>query len=187
MPPTDHDLISATGSRASAAFEELVRRWQTRLVRVLARLGPVTPVDDLCQEVWLKVYVARRRYRPVGAFSTWLYRIALNTARDDFRRRTGVEPRQIEVGCEASSDGPETIAIRREDEERVQQAISRLSDKVREAVVLKHFGELTFAEVADVLGVPLSTVKSRVELGLDELQTLLRPTVKPAQERHHEL
>src|SRR5438105_11412291 len=76
------------------AFEALVARWQEPVARVLARLtGRSEAVPDLCQEVFLRIYHARPRYRENGAFSAWLYRIALNVARDAARRqRTHVHP-----------------------------------------------------------------------------------------------
>src|SRR5436190_18269759 len=87
MGHDDPDLIQRWQRGDAPAFEALVRRWQTPVARFLARLvGRPDLVQDLCQEVFLRVHLARGRYRTDGAFSTWLYRIALNVARDALRR-----------------------------------------------------------------------------------------------------
>lgn len=174
MPPTDHELMHLCGHGMPQAFDELVRRWQQRLARILGRLTGHPRVEDLCQEVFIKVYLARHRYRPTGEFSTWLYRIAVNVARDDARRQrrwARLPPEPVDA---TSFPSAEVAAVRREEDEAVRIVVWTLPDKLREAIVLKHFGELTFAETADVLGLPVSTVKSRVELALIELRKRLQ-------------
>src|SRR5437588_1644452 len=84
----DAELMRRWQRGDAAAFEVLVRRWQQPVARFLARLAPGAGlVPDLCQEVFLRLYLAGPGYRETGAFSTWLYRIALNVARDAGRRR----------------------------------------------------------------------------------------------------
>jgi RNA polymerase sigma-70 factor (ECF subfamily) len=84
----DPHLIHRWQQGDAAAFEALVRRWQQPIGRFLFRLvGRAELANDLCQEVFMRVYLAAPRYRPSGAFSTWLYRIALNVAHDAARRR----------------------------------------------------------------------------------------------------
>src|SRR5438552_2713258 len=83
----DAHLIQRWQQGDAAAFEALVRHWQQPVARFLFRLvGRQEPIHDLCQEVFLRVYLAGPRYRPSAAFSTWLYRIALNVTRDAARR-----------------------------------------------------------------------------------------------------
>src|SRR5689334_13499546 len=87
MGHEDADLIRRSCRGEAAAFEALVRRWQQPVARFLTRLvGRDDLVQDLCQEVFLRVYLAAPRYREAGAFAPWLYRIALNVARDAGRR-----------------------------------------------------------------------------------------------------
>lgn len=82
MNTSDHELMRRCRDGDMAAFEELVRRWEGPVARILARLGqPSSEAEDLAQEVFLRVLDARGRYRACGAFSTWLYRITLNVAR----------------------------------------------------------------------------------------------------------
>lgn len=170
---SDHELMLRTAQGDHRAFGWLVARWQPRLTHVLGRLAGAVGTDDLCQEVWLKVHSARARYQPTGAFSTWLYRIALNVVRDHARRRRGWLAWDDWFQPAAPELPPDDAAAEAEEHAAVRTAVAQLPDKLREAIVLKHFGELTFAEVAQVLGVPLSTVKSRVEAGLLELRRQL--------------
>src|SRR4051812_38931265 len=88
MGPQDAEIVERWLGGDPRGFEALVRRWQAPVARLLGRLvGRGGPVPDLCQEVFLRVYRARDRYRENGAFAVWLYRIAVNVARDAGRRR----------------------------------------------------------------------------------------------------
>src|SRR5215475_15466747 len=88
MNPDDAELMRRWQEGDVSAFEAVVRRWQQPVGRILARLvGRTELVQDLCQEVFLKVYHSGPRYRETGAFATWIYRITLNVARDAGRRR----------------------------------------------------------------------------------------------------
>src|SRR5690349_6670456 len=87
MEPSEAELMRRWQDGDTASFEEIVRRWQGRVGRLLARLAGPSAAPDLCQEVFLRLYGARARYREEGAFATWVYRIALNVARDAGRRR----------------------------------------------------------------------------------------------------
>jgi RNA polymerase sigma-70 factor (ECF subfamily) len=174
MSEADHELMRRLGEGRTEALEELLRRWEGPVARVLGKLAG-REVEDLSQEVFLRVVGARERYRPRGAFSTWLYRIVLNVARDAARRRRlrvwlSLENHEVVSNGSAPAEG----AQRRELAEQVRRALEALPARLREPLVMKHFGELTFAEVAAVLGVPASTVKSRVQAGLERLRGELR-------------
>lgn len=182
MTESDHRLMQLCAEGDTAAFQRLVQRWQPRIARLLDRLntartrrGPIgVDVEDLAQEVFLKVLKASRRYRDTNEFSTWLYRIAINVARDAGRRQrtrwnlwrsTPPPVRQVE--------SPVDAACRQELRQHVAEVLSNLPEKYREPVVLRHFGQLTFAQVAEVLGLPESTVKSRIQTGLLKVRTEL--------------
>ena len=91
MSTSDHELMHRCGQGDAAAFEMLVRRWEGRIENVLRRLvTSPTDAEDLKQETFVRVLLASRRYKANGAFSTWLYRIALNLARDVARRQRPV-------------------------------------------------------------------------------------------------
>ncbi len=160
----------------AGAFEELVHRWQGPVARLVGHfLGPTADVDDLCQEVFLRVLRNCERYEESHAFSTWVYRIALNVARDT-RRHERRRPREPLAAHDvpAMAASPEQNIERGETSEAVAAAIATLPEALREILVLKHFGKLTFAEVAATTGVPLGTVKSRMQSALNQLRGELR-------------
>ena len=174
MSESDHELMRRVRRGDTSAFEELVRRWQRPVCRVLARYaGRNGEVEDLTQEVFLRVYGARDRYRARGAFSTWLFRIVLNVARSAKRR----ERRQWQ-SLEEEPPGPKSAAVdvagRQEQSRAVEEAIAALPPRLHDVLVLRQFGELTFAEVARITGLPAGTVKSRVRAALDRLRVELK-------------
>jgi RNA polymerase sigma-70 factor (ECF subfamily) len=168
------DLDWRNGS--PAAFELLVRRWQQPVARFLFHLiGREESVADLCQEVFLRVYEHRWRYRETGAFSGWLYRIALNVARDALRRRGkkplalgDVEPTAIELSPAAACEQAERGRI-------VAQTVADLPEPLRVVLILRHYEEMSFEEIARLLGKPASTIKSRFSAALQRLRERLRP------------
>ena len=169
-PLSDHDLMCRCRQGDAEAFCALFARWRPRLGRLLGRwTNRSTDTEDLCQEVFLRVFRARQGYRPDAAFSTWLYRIALNVVRDDSRRRrVSWQPLDDETSPAAAVEPSESS--RREVERVVTAALAALDEPLREVLLLKQYGELTFAEVAAVTGLPASTVKSRVWLALEKLR-----------------
>jgi RNA polymerase sigma-70 factor (ECF subfamily) len=188
MTESDHELMRRCRDGDATAFDRLVARWHGPLLRILGRLAGRPGImgmaggadmDDLAQEVFLRVLRHRDRYRERGAFSTWLYRIALNVTRDAARRRR----RRQALGRLFHWTGPnsrpgqpgEPARIIEQDELRrhIAEALDGLPRKLREPLVLRHFGGLTLAEVAVVTGAAPSTVRSRIETGLLRLRTEL--------------
>ena len=163
-----------------AAFEELVRRWESRVAGILGRLtanGVVPPpadVDDMSQEVFLRVLNACGRYRDHYQFSTWLYQIVLNVARDSARRQRRRQKTLHDQRPPQQSTPPVESAARKELQREISTALSALPSQTREPLVLRHYGGLTFAEVAEVLGLPVGTVKSRVQSALLKLRAELK-------------
>jgi RNA polymerase sigma-70 factor (ECF subfamily) len=172
MDGSDHELMRRCAQGDWSAFEALVRRWEGPVARVVSRLARDADVEDLTQEVFLRVLLARERYRADWAFSTWLYRIALNVARDARRRR----PWHL-LGNHEPPDGrvtPIEMMTQQELVRSIDQAIGSLPGKLREALVLRLYGELTFPEIARLIGRPASTAKSRVCKALDRLRHELK-------------
>src|SRR5262245_50682035 len=170
----DADLIRRWQRGDAAAFEDLVRRWQQPMARFLAHLvGRPELVQDLCQEVFLRVYQAAPRYRETGAFSTWLYRIALNVARDAGRRRRH-EPGPLPYQEPPAGAPPvESQCARRELVEAVARAVAELPPPQREVLVLRHYEGMSFEEMARLLTTPASTLKSRFAAALNQLRVRL--------------
>jgi RNA polymerase sigma-70 factor (ECF subfamily) len=171
MGPTDADLMRRWQQGDSLAFEALVRRWQQPVARLLGRMmGRTDLVADLCQEVFLKVYQAGPRYRENGTFSTWIYRVALNAARDAGRRRRRAppplgehEPADRRAPADALCQQQESVRI-------VAAAVAELPEPLREVLVLHHHEGLNFEEIARLTGAPASTLKSRFTAALNRLR-----------------
>lgn len=175
MERDDAERIQRWQRGDRTAFEEIVRRWQQPVARFLGRLtGCASVVPDLCQEVFLRVYLAGNRYRDAGAFSTWLYRIALNVARDAARRRRHDPLPLSNHEPEAETEPAELHSERRELERLVSQALAELPESLRETLVLRHYEGMSFEDMARVLGTPASTLKSRFTAALARLRTRLQ-------------
>jgi RNA polymerase sigma-70 factor, ECF subfamily len=174
MHGSDADLMARWQQGEAGAFAALVRRWQEPVGRFLARLvGPSDRVEDLCQEVFLRVYEAGGRYRESGAFSTWLYRVALNVARDAGRRRRR-EPVPLDATEPAAgTPAPEAVCAGQELARLVARAVAELPDPLREVLVLRHYEDMNFEQIARLTGSPASTLKSRFAAALDRLRRRL--------------
>jgi RNA polymerase sigma-70 factor (ECF subfamily) len=141
--------------------------------------------EDIAQETFVRVFARRKEYQPSGRFSTWLWRIALNLCCDEVRRRRrrdetsleeqGGEPIALLETFTAPESAPDRSLVERERGELVKSALLRLPDGFRAVVVLRHYQGLKFREIADVLGIPEGTVKSRMAEALSQLNRLLTP------------
>jgi RNA polymerase sigma-70 factor (ECF subfamily) len=172
IPPQDAELVARWRRGEAAAFEEIVRRWQQPMARFLFRLSADSSlVADLCQEVFLRVFTARDRYRENGRFASWLYRIALNVARDVARRRrpapvTAAEPLDRAAGAE-------DVCRQRELRAAVSQAVAELPEALRLVLVLRHDEGMSFEDIGRLTGTPASTLKSRFAAALRQLRARL--------------
>lgn len=157
-----------------AAFAGIVRDWEGPIGRFLYRLTrSVETARDLTQDVFTRVYQARHTYRDQGHFSTWLYRVALNIARDEARRQRRVTepyPDHELAGGGPAADG---WAEQREAVAKVVAALNELSPALQEVVVLRHYEGFSFEEMARLLGTPASTLKSRFGVALRQLEERL--------------
>jgi RNA polymerase sigma-70 factor, ECF subfamily len=173
MARDDAELIRRWRDGDAGAFDALVRRWQQPAARFLARLvGPSGPVADLCQELFLRIYLWRDRYREEGTFSTWLYRIALNLARDH-ARKVARQPMPLpeEVVVHVPNERPSWE--RQELQEIIDDALAELPAPLREVLVLRHYEEMNFEDMGRLLGVPASTLKSRFTVALGRVHQRL--------------
>ena len=184
--PTDEDLLLAVRDGHSDSLGVLVARWEVPLLRFVSRLVD-RPDDarDVCQETFLRVLDKAYAFRDGARFSTWMYQIALNLCRDQTRRkrrwgRLLVTPTSTESDTPREHAAPDSLATNPAaafaDTERrgaVRRALSGLPREQREVLLLKEYEGLKFREIADVLGVPESTVKSRMYAGLDAMRTSL--------------
>jgi RNA polymerase sigma-70 factor (ECF subfamily) len=168
---TDRDLVASAVSGAEGSFEELVRRYQRPIAAYVYRMvGNYESALDLTQEIFIKVYNSLRRYRPEFKFSTWIYKIAHNSAVDHLRRTatreqsliSGPEDDQFELPLESNRPSPEQESERKERRIEIEGVVRGLPASYRELVILRHSQDLTYEEIVEVTGLPLGTVKNRL-------------------------
>lgn len=170
----DAELMRRWQGGDAGAFADLVRRWQQPMARFLARLvGKPEQVADLCQEVFLRLCLKASQYREGGAFSTWLYQIALNAARDAGRRSRHSLPLGNHEPPAPTPDGS-AHCEQQELAEHVRQALTELPEPLRQVLVLRHYEDMSFEQMARVLRIPASTLKSRFALALTKLRGRLK-------------
>ena len=170
----DPDLVLRILAGEEALFEVLVRRYQARVVAHVARMvGSREDAMDLTQEIFLKVFGALDRYKPEFKFSTWLFRIAGNAAIDHLRKR---RPRTVPLeipdpesrsgvsAIEHESPGLDPYGELRNVErgKAISRAIADLPFEFRELITLRHFGGLSYEEIAQLKNMPLGTVKNKL-------------------------
>jgi RNA polymerase sigma-70 factor, ECF subfamily len=167
---TDEQLILLARTQA-AAFETLLRRHAPMIHRLAASVvGPGT-ADDVVQEVLISVHKNIGSFRGEAKFSTWLHRVTVNACSAALRKR---QPDPLEHAPEiVAANSPAQAGERAQLRERLAWAMSRLPPDQREAVTLREIGELEYAEIAEVTGVEIGTVKSRISRGRAALRDLL--------------
>ena len=163
------------------AFATLVERWEGPIQNLCTRmLGDAHRGEDLAQEAFARVFAKRKDYVAGGKFSTFLWRVALNLCYDELRRRERRRETSLEgefgdedPDCPGDQLPPDISIVREENAERVRRALMKISETYRGVLILRHYEDLKFREIADVLGIPEGTVKSRMAEGLSQLARLL--------------
>ncbi len=184
---SDHDLIAIVRQGDESAFAEIMNRYRNPLTNYLFRmLGDYEEAVDLAQESFVRVYFALDRYRTDYAFSTYIYRIATNLAISELRRKRRRKlmsiatffPGDDEEGRELQPADerirPDEELVEAELKSVIEKAITALPDKYRAPIVLREIQELSYEDVASVLGLGLGTTKSRIS----RARALLREKLK---------
>jgi RNA polymerase sigma-70 factor, ECF subfamily len=188
MAGTDEELVTAFRGGDISAFDTLVQRWERKIQGAVYRImGSGEEARDLAQETFLRAYRGLGSFKSEARFSSWLYQIALNLCRDRLRQRRGktlVSIDDLDPTTAARIDRSPATAqdlVEAKDLGRiVAMAMSDLPEEQREVIVLKEYQGLTFQEIADTLGVPVSTVKTRLYRGLGQMRERLeRQGVRP--------
>lgn len=164
--------MAQVAADADPAFLVLVRRHQSHLVNFFRRMGAYNDAEDLVQETFLRVYRYRRKYRPTAKFTTFLFVLARNVHVDRARqamRRARLYAKVQAEQAQAARNQP--VAYRRDIDP--QALLDRISPKLREVLVLNLYQGLRYQEIADVLHIPLGTVKSRINLALRAIREQL--------------
>jgi RNA polymerase sigma-70 factor, ECF subfamily len=190
---SDEDLMDRAARDDEKAFTELVRRFQGRVINLVSRvLNDRECADDLAQEVFVRVYVHRRNYRHGSRFSTWLFTIAANLAKNEIRRRVrkrnwfSLDALQEMLNDSAiqladPAEGRESTLEREQLQAAVGRAIATVPEKYRLALVLRDIEGLPYEEIAQVLGIPGGTVRSRINRARGMLKRKLQPLLTKAE------
>ena len=185
----DKVLVERTQQGDQAAFGLLVVKYQHRLAKLVSRyIYDSAEVEDVCQEALIKAYRAIGNFRGESAFYTWLYRIAVNTAKNYLisqgRRppKTDIDAEDAvltEVGSVMRETGtPEANALTRELAETVTRAVEKLPEDLKMAISLREIEGLSYDEIAEVMDCPIGTVRSRIFRARDAIDRELKPLLE---------
>jgi RNA polymerase sigma-70 factor (ECF subfamily) len=178
---SDEDLVRefvATESRG--AFGELYTRYRDKIFNTAYRIvNDYDGARDVAHDVFLKVYVEARGFRFRSSFSSWIYRITVNRSLDEARRakrRRGhfsTDEINVDLPSRRSDDLPYEVALNHEAEEALMTALEALSGKLRTVITLRYFEALSYDQIAEIIGRPVGTVKSRLRRAHRRLGKLL--------------
>ena len=171
------------------AYAEIVERFRTRIYSFIFRMVKnKAEAEDLTQETFIKAFNALSSFNSEYAFSTWLYKIAVNNAIDYFRKKRlrtysidtpiKVKDGDLQREFEDTTLGPEHGLISREKSLQIKRAIDSLPDKYREAILLRHTMDRSYEEISEELNVPLGTVKVRIFRAREMLKKKLREQMR---------
>jgi len=189
-PDPDALLVQRVKAGDMRAFEMLVVKYQRRVERLIGRMVRDSDlVQDIAQETFIRAYRALPQFRGESAFYTWLYRIAVNSAKkalSDFKR----DPLVLESAMASGDDGeespraenqlsdgetPESLLASKEIAMAVNSAIQALSEELRQAITLREIEGLSYEEIADFMNCPIGTVRSRIFRAREAIALKLRP------------
>jgi len=180
----DLDLMRRVQEGEMVSYNTLVNRYKDRLFNVLYRmLSSEDEANDLLQETFLRVWQHKMSYDFRFAFSTWIYTIALNLARNELRRRKKIKFLDIFDFADKLTAKEEKKDTSANLKTLLESEMKRLPEKYKTAFLLRDVDNLSYEEIAQVLGVPLGTVKSRV----NRARAILRTRLKPRLEESYEL
>jgi len=171
---TDDQLVVDFVRGDEEALRILVQRWEGPVYAFLVHMmGSTEDAEDLCQDTFMRLIQAARRYQPAGKFRSWLLRIAGNLARSRLRRRKIL--RWVPLGPEhdvrhVPARDPLAALVDRQEQQRVQAAIQRLPDRQREALILKQFHGLAYREIAEAMGASVASVQMLLHRAMTALR-----------------
>lgn len=182
---TDEQLVERALGDDPEAFGEIVRKWERKIFALcFGMLGDAAEAGDAAQETFIAAYRNLANFRGEAKVSSWLHRIAVNQCltkqrRTKTRAETFLDDEDNAAEKAFAAPGHQSPARQAEQSERlshVRAAVNSLPPELRQVIVMKEFEELTFQEIAETLGLPLSTVKSRVYTALKQLRMKLERT-----------
>lgn len=191
----DNELVVRVQRGDKAAFDLLVLKYQRKIMRLVSRMvRDQAEVEDVVQEAFIKAYRALPQFRGDSAFYTWLYRIAINTARNwlSSAGRRPSAPSAIETEDGETFDEtdnltdistPESVLASRQVAAAVNEAIETLPDELRTAIVLREIEGMSYEDIAQSMGCPIGTVRSRIFRAREAISARLRPLLDTDAER----
>lgn len=195
----DQELVTRVQQGDSTAFDALVRKYQHRIVALIGRyVADWSECQDVAQDAFMRAYRALPNFRGDAQFYTWLHRIAVNTAKNHLvaqkRRPPGADidvddAEQFDSAIRLrDNDTPERELMRQQVEQLVLRVVEGLPAELREAISLREVDGLSYEEIAEKMGCPIGTVRSRIFRARDAIDQELRPlldAVPDSQERKH--
>ena len=194
LSPGDSDalLVEKAIAGDQKAFELLVVKYERRIQRLVGRMvRDVDWVEDIAQETFIRAYRALGQFRCDAQFYTWLYRIAVNTAKKflmDLKRHPTISENFFKSGDDdetssvenelTSSETPEAVLASKEIAEMVNQAMDALSEDLRQAITLREIEGLSYKEIADVMDCPIGTARSRIFRAREAISLKIRPMLE---------
>jgi len=194
--PSESDLTLVERATAGdqRAFELLVLKYQRRIERLIGRMVRDTDlVEDIAQETFIRAYRALGQFRGDAQFYTWLYRIAVNTAKKalvDLKRDPLVSETALKAGADeedetsavenelTSAETPETVLAAKEIAATVNSAMEALPEELRQAVTLREIEGLSYEEIAEVMNCPIGTVRSRIFRAREAISAKVKPLLE---------
>lgn len=175
----DYELAVACQSGDRKAFQKLVRQYQEKVRGlVYSILGDPELLDDLVQEIFIKVYTSINRFEHRSNLGTWIYRITVNHCRDEIRRRKirrFFSLEKMELDPVALNPSADKALLKKERVELVRWGLSKISEKHRAIIVLRDFEDMSYEDIAEVLNIELGTVKSRLNRARLALKDVIQP------------
>lgn len=191
----DLQLVERVRAGDKRAFGLLVEKYRRKLLRLLSRMvRDQDEIEDIAQETFIKAYRALPQFRGDAAFYTWLYRIAVNTAKNHLASRNRAMPT---ISDQAMNDEdepderlvaqdiatPETELLSKQVAIAVNQAVDALPEELRQAITLREIEGMSYEEIAEYMACPIGTVRSRIFRAREAIATKLRPILGTSQDK----
>ena len=187
MEASEIDLVEKSQQGNIEAFEKLISFYQKKVFNIAFRMmGNQDDASDVAQEVFIKIYKSIGSFKKQSAFSTWVYKITINTCRDELRKQKNkrntisldqsicLEDNEVERQIQSNDPTPELVAEKRETGKLIKEAIFNLSDEYKEVVILRDIQGFSYSDIAKILNCPEGTVKSRINRARSMLKDILK-------------